>query len=180
MTHPAPPDLCTTSFCELCLAYNSDLARQVLSLETSKLATRTHYFAGRYENIYIPADKITPVSHVLDTALQHAAEILGVDKNVLSIGFWFNIMRQGDVTLSHTHDDDDELLSGTYYISVPDSSSQLVLNINGNKRFIDPKEGMFVFFHPATPHEVTENLSTEPRISIGFNIGIKRDQESSL
>ena len=180
MTSPAPIDLCKTSFCESCLPYNSELAKQVLALESTDQATRSHYFAGRYENVYIPADKFSSVSIILDIALEHSAEILGEDKKLLSIGFWFNIMRQGDVTLSHTHDDYDELLSGTYYISVPDSTSQLVLDIKGQKQSIDPKEGMFVFFHPATPHEVTENTSTQPRISIGFNVGIKRDQESSL
>jgi len=180
MAYRTPHDLCKTCFCEQCLTHNSELAKQVLSLENSDQATRSHFFSGRYENVYIPADKLVNVSQILDIALLHASEILDEDKKALSIGFWFNIMRQGDVTLSHTHDDNDELLSGTYYISVPDSNSQLVLDIKGNRRFIEPKEGMFVFFHPATPHQVTENQSTKPRISIGFNIGIKRDQKISL
>lgn len=165
--------------CTDCCQFNKTLAREILSLETSELTTRTHFFAGRYENVYIPAGNLTHISRILDTALEQGAALLGYDKDQLSIGFWLNIMRQGDVTLTHTHDDDDELLSGTYYITIPDNTSRLVLNINGEKKSVEPKEGLFVFFDPVTPHEVTENKSSQPRISIGFNIGLKRDQHNA-
>jgi hypothetical protein len=33
--------------------------------------------------------------------------------------------------------------------------------------------GQFVFFAPDVLHEVTENRSTRPRLSIGMNFGIR-------
>lgn len=171
----APVDLLHTFQCDACRAHNRALAEQILSLADTPIATRSHYFAGRYENIYIPKQALAAISPLLDTALTQAARILEHDKQVLAIGFWLNIMRQGEVTLVHNHDDDDELLSGTYYIVVPDADSKLILHIENDRQAIEPEEGKFVFFHPATPHEVTENRSTEPRISIGFNIGLKKN-----
>jgi hypothetical protein len=177
---PASRDLCRTQFCEPCFAVNDALAQQVLALENSDAATRTHLFAGRYENVYIPSDKLEHISIILNHALELASDILDVDCESLAIGFWFNIMRQGDVTLPHTHDDYDELLSGTYYIKVPDANSRLILTINNKEQAVEPREGMFVVFHPATLHEVSENPSADPRISIGFNIGRKDNQHNSL
>ena len=176
---PAARDLCKTHFCESCRALNAALAQKVLALENSDTVTRTHLFAGRYENIYIPADNLEHVHVILNQALELAADILHEKTENLSIGFWFNIMRKGDVTLPHTHDDDDELLSGTYYIKIPDSSSQLLLTINNAQQAVKPEEGMFVLFHPATPHEVSENPAMEPRIIIGFNVGRRKNQQSS-
>jgi hypothetical protein len=177
---PAPRDLCRTHYCQSCAAINDALAQQVLALEHSDIATRTHLFAGRYENVYIPPDRLEHINLILDHALELAADILNEDREELALGFWFNIMRQGDITLPHTHDDYDELLSGTYYIKVPDTDSRLTLSINNQKHSVEPREGMFVLFHPATLHEVSENPSPEPRISIGFNIGCKKNQQSSL
>ncbi|VAW67125.1 hypothetical protein MNBD_GAMMA08-1582, partial [hydrothermal vent metagenome] len=36
---------------------------------------------------------------------------------------------------------------------------------------VTPKPGMFVFFSPNMPHEVSKNLSAACRISLGINIG---------
>lgn len=84
-------------------------------------------------------------------------------------------MNPGDVTTAHTHDDDDELLSCVYYIKVPkdvSNSGELILMANNEKTVIQPEEGKFVFFSPATLHEVTKNESNESRLSIAFNFGL--------
>ncbi len=135
---------------------------------------RSHYFGGRFENIYISRDKIPELGSLLQAAEDCAREILGHLSRPLNVGFWFNEMGPGHATLPHTHDDDDELLSGVYYLRVPQHSGDLILVDGSLRRVIRPKEGMFVFFRPDILHEVTENKSQETRLSLAFNVGPPR------
>ena len=134
---------------------------------------RTHLFNGRYENIYLTVDQIPELEQLVTEACEHASRIVGVDG--LRAGHWFNHMPPGAVTTAHSHDDDDELLSAVYYVSVPENSGQLVIHDNNKRHVITPREGMFVFFAPDVVHEVSRNLSTRDRLSIAFNFGRHRD-----
>ena len=80
-------------------------------------------------------------------------------------------MNPGDKTTQHQHDDDDELLSAVYYVQVTDNSGTLQLGKGPILTQVTPQEGLFVFFPPNMPHEVTENLSEQCRVSLGINIG---------
>ena len=75
---------------------------------------RTHFFRGRFENIYLPLELMPEVSNVLIFVKHAAGEVLGHSANDIHVGFWFNLMQPGEVTTRHTHDDDDELLSAVY------------------------------------------------------------------
>lgn len=97
-----------------------------------------------------------------------------MDSERLQAGCWLNAMPPGSVTLLHSHDDDDELLSGVYYIQVPDRAGRLVLHHAGGRVTVEPEAGKFVFFDPAIPHEVTRNESAQTRLSLGFNFGPTR------
>lgn len=132
---------------------------------------KTHEFFGRYENIYIDAEKIPAIRQVLRTVTEIAAEILQQPAEELKAGLWFNLMNPGDRTTLHRHDDDDELLSAVYYVKVPKNSGELMLGTPPMHCRVTPEEGLFVFFPPDMPHEVTENLSQHSRISLGINIG---------
>lgn len=132
-------------------------------------------FAGRYENIYLERNLVPGLDFILDVALTEAARLLASTKEAMQLGFWFNLMQQGDVTLPHSHDDDDELLSGTYYLQVPPDAGKLLLALPDGVRSIDPVEGQFVFFHPGIEHEVTRHQHATPRISLGINFGLKRN-----
>jgi len=143
------------------------LNKQIDSASTRK----SHHFFGRYENIYIGADKIPALSQILDAAKTYSAEILGCHFNDLKAGLWFNVMNPGDKTTLHRHDDDNELLSAVYYVKVAKNSGALHLKKSAVDIKVTPAEGMFVFFPPNFPHEVSENLSQECRISLGINIG---------
>lgn len=133
---------------------------------------RSHFFAGRYENIYLPRSKLPGIEQILARAEGAARAILCLTQDTpLRSGFWVNEMNPGDVTLLHTHDDDDELLSGVYYLEVPERSGRLMLHTRGQTIPVYPEPGMFVFFPPAMPHEVTRNESGRPRLSLGINIG---------
>ena len=130
---------------------------------------RTHLFNDRYENIYLSTAQVPQLAAIFELATAHATAISG-NRN-LRAGGWFNYMPPGAVTTAHRHDDDDEVLSAVYYVSVPENAGNLVLHQPGGEITITPEAGMFVFFAPDAVHEVTENKSSEARLSIGINIG---------
>jgi len=160
--------------CPQCLARHGEILRQLGVLKDSELARRSHFFAGRFENLYLPREHMPALACILDTALAEAACLLERNAETLQLGFWFNIMQQGDVTLAHSHDDDDELLSATYYFQTPPGSGKLLLTLSNGPCSIDPVEGNFVFFHPAVIHEVSAHDHPSPRISLGLNIGPRK------
>ncbi len=137
---------------------------------------KTHLFGGRYENIYIAREHIPALGPVLDTAVAAAAAISGV-REPLRVGFWFNAMAPGQGTTLHTHDDDDEVLSGVFYVTAPEESGDLLLGAVGAQKAVAPIESAFVFFSPTLPHAVGENRSGGLRLSIGMNFGVDREAE---
>lgn len=134
---------------------------------------KTHFFEGRYENIYIDREHIPELHQVIEQAISAVAEVLGIAANTLQCGFWFNSMQSGDVTQPHTHDDDDELMSAVYYVEVPENSGQLLLGVAKNQLIVEPEAGKLVMFKPNVVHEVTKNMSAHHRLSIGMNFGLK-------
>jgi len=134
---------------------------------------RTHHFEGRYENIYVGEGQIPALKPVLQVAREGAARFLHQKDISLSVGFWINDMGPGHVTVPHTHDEDDELVSAVYYVRVPENSGDLVLTRGAASTRITARQGMFVFFAPDVMHEVTENRSGTTRLSIGMNFGIR-------
>jgi len=136
---------------------------------------KTHLFEGRYENVYIDREHIPALGRVIEQATKHVACILNMDASKLQCGFWFNSMQPGQVTIAHTHDDDDELMSGVYYIQVPENAGNLLLGVGENQACVEPEAGKMVFFSPALIHQVTENKSDQHRLSIGMNFGLKAE-----
>jgi len=169
-------DLYTRVFSESCFDVNQKIVDRFESLSDEDFKAKTHLFHGRYENLYIDVEKLPELKLVISTAKESAANILKKDKAKLVCGFWLNEMQPGHVTTAHTHDDDDELLSCVYYIKVPDNSGDLIITENNERKIITPQEGTFVFFSPATLHEVSENKSDESRLSIAFNFGLLENE----
>lgn len=137
------------------------------------LTEKSHYFEGRYENIYIKREKIPELNQLIEQAIEYVAQILELDAEQLQCGFWFNSMESGHVTLPHRHDDDDELMSAVYYVQVPKNSGNLLLGEAEQQISIEPEAGKMVFFKPDLIHQVSENLSDRHRLSIGMNFGLK-------
>lgn len=159
--------------CEELLSINNELSAAILRLPDDAFNRRSHFFHGRYENLYVEPAVHPALERILDQALTKAAEILHQAESNLQYGFWLNIMRKGDVTTLHTHDDDEELLSAVYYLQIPEGSAKFRLHYHDDIIDVSPIEGRFMFFNPALPHEVGEHKSDTPRISIGFNFGKK-------
>ncbi|MFQ5642121.1 MAG: 2OG-Fe(II) oxygenase [Thiogranum sp.] len=152
---------------------NAGIWEQFQALRDDPALQRSHYFAGRYENIYIPETRLAALAPVLRAARQGAEHYLGKPVAGLSTGFWLNEMGPGHVTLPHHHDEDDELVSGVYYVRVPRDSGDLLLTQGEACRRVTPREGLFVFFSPRVMHEVTRNNSDAVRLSVGMNFGVR-------
>lgn len=163
--------LITDKYDAECASLNASLATKLLNLKEEQIIKQTHFFEGRYENIYVDQQQFPELQQIIRQARRYAAEILNKPAETLKIGCWINIMQQGHTTTLHRHDDDDELLSGVYYLQVPENSGHFVFHHAGEQQHIEPVAGHFLFFSPALDHEVTEHQSGEPRISIAFNIG---------
>jgi len=155
-------------------ALNKTLLSAFLRLQNETDIRKTHLFDGRYENIYLNEEHIPELAPLIKSAVKSAETILKIQN--LRAGYWFNYMPPGSSTTLHTHDDDDELLSGVYYVHVPENSGNLVIyddaQDNTSKKIeITPDAGQFIFFKPGARHEVSRNLSSEHRLSIGMNFG---------
>jgi len=167
-------NLYTRIFSQACYDVNNKILEKFERLTDDDFKEKTHLFNGRYENLYLTVNKLPELEIIVNTARENAANILNVQPEKLESGFWLNLMNAGDVTTAHTHDDDKELLSGVYYIGVPENSGDLIITENKEKTVIKAEEGVFVFFSPKTLHEVSENKSHQPRLSIAFNFGMAR------
>ena len=165
--------LYTQHACERCRALTTPWTARLAALAESDILRCSHYQGGRYENIYLAPDSLPGMQTILDVAATEASRLLARPVTALRVGWWLNRMAPGDVTFAHTHDEDDELLSGVYYIDVPPRSGELVLIEGARREVIAPQPGLFVFFAPDVLHEVTRNDSDQTRFSIGFNIGLQ-------
>ena len=105
---------------------------------------------------------------------------------------WINRNPKGASNTRHTHITYSRplLLSGVYYIKVPENSGRIrfydprlisLMNPPDYEyyhdsqlyNFIEPQEDMILFFPSWLEHDVEVNQSNEERISIGFNIFVK-------
>ena len=150
---------------------NSHLCAAFALLGEAPAVRRSHFFHGRFENLYLPLNAVPRLREVLHFAEDAARELLGQPQLCLRTGFWFNRMRPGDVTSRHTHDEDDELVSAVYYIRAPADSGNLILHTSAGVQSVTPRDGRLVLFPPWLPHEVAPNRSGETRLSLGMNIG---------
>jgi hypothetical protein len=131
---------------------------------------RTHYFNGRYENIYPRRESLPEVEPLLKVILGCARRVLATAQP-LQLSFWFNLMLPGHSTTLHTHDDGYELISGVYYLEVAENSGDILMHTADEVLAITPQAGQLLLFPPDLPHAVEENRSARSRLSLAFNIG---------
>ncbi len=171
MNEPALSTLTPVHFAELvdAVPINRALSAAFTREKTAPDVRRTHHFAGRYENTYIPAERLPELIPVSRFALRAASLVL--HRMSLRHGFWFNEMHPGQRTTRHSHEEDDELLSGVYYVACPADSGDLLLHDDEAVIRVTPRPGLLVLFPPDLPHEVEENRSDATRLSVAFNFG---------
>jgi hypothetical protein len=137
----------------------------------------SHEIDGRWENTYVGFQSVDSVRPVFSLAERAARQLAGdrllIPRRVLGIpfdGYWFNIAEPGEATAPHRHLVD-SVLSGVYYLTVPESSGNLRFFGRGGKVLeIDAIEGLMVLFPSHLRHAVGCNRSEEVRISVAFNL----------
>jgi hypothetical protein len=147
--------------------FNGTILTQFMSAQHTEGLKKTHFFNDRYENIYLSAHQVPHLRALVTDANNRARCLLG--RTSQKVGCWFNAMGPASNTSLHRHDEDDECLSGVYYIAVPENSGDLVLYPHGKQLVHTPRAGQWIFFPPQTEHEVTHNESPELRLSLAFN-----------
>jgi len=152
-----------------------EINRQIMdayrTLREEDVLRRSHFIGGRYENLYVERELIPAIASVMEQAESYARSILQWTAPALRSGFWLNDMGPGEMTSEHDHDEDDELLSGVYYVQVPQDSGELVIADRRIRSVVMPEAGMFVFFAPTVLHSVSVNRSGDRRLSMGMNFG---------
>jgi hypothetical protein len=150
---------------------NGRLAAAFGRLTDADFRHRSHFIGGRFENLYLDPDRLPGVGALLAFAEDQARQVLGIGAAPLRCGFWLNAMEPGQRTSTHGHDENDEFLSGVYYITVPPDSGDILFHDDPFEVRLTPEPGMLLFFPPALVHSVEENRSGERRLSLAFNIG---------
>lgn len=157
---------------------NAGLRAAFGALTTADFARRSHFVDGRFENLYIDADRLPGVATVLEFALQCADAWPETGNPARSLppgprrcGFWLNAMAPGTATSVHTHAEADELLSGVYYVSTPVGCGDLLFTAPPFEVRVTPRAGLLLLFPPTLAHGVERNRSDDLRLSIAFNIG---------
>ena len=175
MLHESSPPLVSNSHLHVgFMPGSAELNRQILDryleMREQDFLRRTHFFGGRYENLYFERERIPALARVMAHAENYAQTLLRQSTRLRS-GFLVNDMGPGESTTEHDHDENDEMLSAVYYIQTPQDSGDLVIVDSHSRTLIPPQAGMFVFFAPSVVHSVSVNCSTERRISLGMNFG---------
>ncbi len=153
--------------------YLDEIIKGFRRLEDAEDTRKSHFFDGRYENIYPSRDAFTEIEPLLEVIFDCAHQVPGNDQS-LEISFWFNQMQPGHSTTLHTHDDGYELISGVYYLDVPEGSGDILMHLPEQVLKISPQAGLMLMFPPDLAHEVTENHSQQSRLSMAFNIGPRK------
>ncbi|WP_340692152.1 TIGR02466 family protein [Hyphomonas sp.] len=106
-------------------------------------------------------------------------------------GLWVNILGESGSHSGHIHPG--SVISGTYYVSIPEGAGQLKFEDprlglmmaapqplddapETARRFVyaNPNQGHAMFWESWLRHEVMPNRSETPRLSISFNYALKR------
>ena len=147
-------------------------------LQAREDLTYSHLINGRWENAYLPIERISRVREVIGYAQDIVFRVF--EKRLLALyksleadtnpPFWFNLAEPGEITGVHDHSKAAEI-SGVYYIATPPSSGDLFFRTEGAEDFfLQPIEGTLVLFPSNLRHGVAENLSEYNRISLAFNL----------
>ena len=152
-------------------AVNGPLAVAFAELHDADFRHRSHFIGGRFENLYLERGRLPGVDAILGFAEAQARALLNAGDKPLRLGFWLNAMEPGQRTSAHGHDENDELLSGVYYIAVPPDSGDILFHDDPFEVRVTPEAGMMLLFPPALVHSVQENRSGQRRLSLAFNVG---------
>jgi len=82
--------------------------------------------------------------------------------------FWFNVNGPGHSNEWHHHGQHMDAVA-VWYLQTPKNSGNFEYKANTSIEIIEPLAGLLIKHRGGIDHRVTENLSTELRISVAFN-----------
>ena len=184
--------------------FNAELADACLMLADEDLAGRAWCKREGYGGYtsYASLDDLpdrfpefAELKALLDEQANAFARDLNWDMDGLHLqldAIWVNILGEGGSHSGHIHPG--SVISGTYYVAVPDGAGSLKLEDprlalmmaapqpvddapEAARRFVylAPREGRALFWESWLRHEVMPNRSEDPRVSISFNYALMRD-----
>ena len=126
---------------------------------------------------------LVPLRQAVTLACTQALEEMGLGKQRFTLQSWINLHEHGGFNFLHMHEG--SMLSGTFYLKVPQGSGPLVFRDpragvlhsavkgpvpNGHCDIeLAPSEGLLVLFPAWMEHYVEPHEGHEPRICIAFN-----------
>ena len=159
--------------------------------EVHALRAKTPAAAGRSNRLgWNSADKTILDQRAfskLDEAVRaccfSALEQMGIGRQKFKLEAWVNMHDRGGFNFQHMHDG--SLLSGSFYLQVPEGAGSLVLrdprprSAGANLQpgdanaiydvHLEPRQGLIVLFPYWLEHHVEPHHNDVPRISISFN-----------
>jgi hypothetical protein len=84
------------------------------------------------------------------------------------VGVWYQRYQHGDFHDWHTHGDC--TFSSVYYVELPDSAPKTSFIHNGAEFSVGVEEGDIITFPSYLIHRSSQNLSTEPKTVVAFNL----------
>ena len=140
--------------------------------------TYSHKINGRWENAYLPIEKVPSVRKVVHFSRNVAIEKFGTSllatydtqKGVRSMPFWFNIAKPGESTGVHDHSSQARV-SGVFYLKTSENSGNIFFRVPDHPDFeLECSEGSVILFPSCLSHGVQVNRSQKDRISLAFNL----------
>ena len=134
-------------------------------------------------------DLLKPLSSVVSGWLMH---YFPEDRFSANINYWTNVNQPGSVNMIHNHVMASCLLSGVYYVQGVNTgpirfyTHEQLYNLipdgmpYANKIGHAPSDGDVLLFPSYLQHDVEVNLSKKNRITIGFNVILKKQKSNVL
>jgi uncharacterized protein (TIGR02466 family) len=161
-----------------------DLSDEILDLQkTNQIPKRPKLTGFQTRTFDKPFNGFIKLFEKIEPYVKTVAETWGIKKSITLKNFWINQHDQYDYGMSHLHPEG--LISGVYYIQVPNNSGRIVferpdiqesffegdiINQYNYKEFsVDSAVGTCILFPSYLKHRIEQNLSTESRISLSFN-----------
>jgi len=171
-----------------------------LAIDNSKLKERadelklytegvnlTNQQGWQSKNVSTEAGVLTEFRSVLDEVVAKCSRSVELP-NLKFMNLWFNINPPGAYNTLHNHQD--SVLSGVYYIDVPESNMGNIEflrdddmpyympplkkynQFTSQKAVYKPEAGMLLLFPSWLKHQVLSNQSNSDRYSLSFNYGV--------
>lgn len=151
----------------------------------------THRYLSQDTRSHVAPEILKWVQDCCHAYLERQAPYLKISVTPETIHpLWGNVNRAGEYHAAHNHGMGEYVLSGVFFVSTPsdlkdEGEGLLILERSqlpsiegrfdmvyraGEKLPVKPMPGWLVLFPPFVRHYVTPHMSTQPRISVAFNV----------